>query len=268
MTRSRPVLATLLLLSLSAPVSAAMGPESCTSCPGMTWVKTECRFFYLIGTEPRVVHSIAELPQAVTVTVDDHLAKRLGRPFMSKLQFYEAHVYDLDTYYKHNPTSNRDENRLPRYELAFRVMFYSQEPVEYCATVQLDSAGAVLKDIDLPDVRRYPERGEVVPLQDILNLAHSLGVPTEKATLDMRYEKKSGCLEYIVSYGPPDPTPEYNLIMLYIKAHDPKDYSWFKTALVSYCDPDGRPNNGSQPPVGAPSVRASCSIRPLRAACG
>jgi hypothetical protein len=220
----------------------------------MTWVKTECHFFYLIGTEPRVVRSIAELPQAVTETVDNHFAKRLGRPFMSKLQFYEAHVYDLDTYYKHNPTSNRDENRLPRYELAFRVLFYAQEPVEYCAMVQLDSAGAILKEIELPDVRTHPERGEVVPLQDILNLAHSLGVPTEKATLDMRYEKKSGCLEYIVSYDPPNPPPEYNHIILYVKAHDPKDYSWFKTTVMSYCGADGRPNNGPQPTVGAPSV--------------
>jgi hypothetical protein len=27
-------------------------------------------------------------------------------------------------------------------------------------------------------------------------------------------------------------------------------------------------NNGSQPTVGAPSIRASCSIRTVRAACG
>jgi len=234
----------------------------------MTWVKTECHFFYLIGTEPRVVRSIADLPRVVTATVDDHLAKRLGRPFMSKLQFYKAYVYDLDTYYKRNPTSSRSEDRLPRYELAFRVTFYPQEPVEYCAMVKLDSAGAILNDIDLPEVSKYPERGEVVPLQDILNLAHSLGVPTEKATLDMRYEKKSGCLEYIVSYDPPNPPPEFSHIMLYIKAHDPKDYSWFKTNVFSYGVPDGRPNNGSQPTVGTPSTRASCSIRTLRAACG
>jgi hypothetical protein len=234
----------------------------------MTWVRTECHFFYLPGTEPQIVRSLADLPAPVVTEADKYLSKRLGRPFLSKLQFHEAHVHDLDAYYKKNGAPGRAADHLPKYELAFRVTFYTQGPVEYCATLHLDASGAIMEDIALPDIGANPERGEVVPLLDILNLAHSLGIPTDKAYLDMRYDTRSGCLEYLVSYNPADPPPEYNRITLYIKAHDPKDYFWFKSKVMSDSFPDGRPNNGSQPTDGAPSIQASCPIRALRTAGG
>jgi len=45
---------------------------------------------------------------------------------------------------------------------------------------------------------------------------------------------------------------------------------WWRIRVVSAppTEFDGPSNHGSQPTVGAPSIRASCSIRALRAACG
>jgi hypothetical protein len=229
-----------LIAALSSVSSAGMGPESCFSCPGMTWVRTECHFLWLSET-PRIVHTLGDLPPEVVAKVDAHLERRLGRSFLSKLRFDQAHVSDPKAYYQEHPDWDRAKYPIPTYELAYLVTFYDEGPVEYCAKMEVDSSGGVIEEIDLPPVAGNPRLGNVVSLQEILNLAHSLGVPTDKAYLDMKYDAHSGSLEYLVSYYPEKPPPDYNKITLYIKAHDPKDYYWFKGIEMSSLDHDERP---------------------------
>jgi hypothetical protein len=233
----------------------------------MTWVRTDCDFLWFSDT-PQIVHTAKQLPPEVMAKVTGHLEKRLGRSFFSKLRFDQAHITDADAYYRGHPDWDRVKYPIPTYEIAYVVHFYDAGPVEYCAKIEVGSSGDIIEEIDLPEVGRNPRLGDVVPLQDILNLAHSLGVPTDRAYLDMNYDRRSAVLEYLVWYYPEKPPPEYNKITLYIKAHDPKDYHWFKSTLMSSLESDGRPNHGSQPTDGAPSMRASCSVRALRAAGG
>jgi hypothetical protein len=131
---------------------------------------------------------------------------------------------------------------MPTYEVAYQVAFHEEGPVKYCAKIELDASGAVLEEIDLPAIARHPELGLVVPVQDIINLAHTLGVPTDAEYLDMEYNRNAGYLEYIVSYYPENPPPDYNLMTLHIRAHDPKEYFWFKTKQMSSLERHKRPN--------------------------
>src|SRR5262245_36345095 len=139
-------------VALSQFCFAGVAPTGCSSCPGMTWVRTNCRFFFLPVTEPRVVGSLENLPPEIVAQANHYLSKRLGQAFLAKLQFREAHVLDLDSYYKANPSLDRATTRAPAYELAFLVPFDPQGPVEYCATLQLDTRGSPFADIELPDV--------------------------------------------------------------------------------------------------------------------
>lgn len=231
-----------VLLSQGLAFPGGCEPDIYWSCPGMTWVKTECNFIWSSEDGARITKSLKDLPPEIVAKLHEHLVKRLGRPFMSKLRFGEARIRDVDAYYREYPDWDRVKNPMPTYEVAYQVEFHGEGPVQYCAKIELDASGAVLEEIDLPAVAGNPKLGEVVPLQDIINLAHSLGVPTDKAYLDMKYNRRMGYLEYLVSYGPQDPPPEYNTITLYVRAHDPKEYFWFKSKLMSLLDPHERPN--------------------------
>jgi len=203
--------------------------------PGMTWVKTECHFFWREDDEPnkpRIVHSLEDLPPEVVAKVNAHLAKRLGRDFFSRLRFEEAHVGDPDAFYKQYPDWDRAKSPLSTYEIAWRVLFDDDAPVDYCARLDVDASGGVVHEIDLPPVARNRRLGQVLPLRDILNLAHSVGVPTDQAYLDMKYDSRSRILQYLVSYFPHDHPEDYNRITLVVSAHDPNDYHWFQSLLM------------------------------------
>jgi hypothetical protein len=224
----------------------------------MTWVKTSCNLLWLLGYEPQIIHSLDALPPTILQNLTGHLVDRLGPSFFSRLQFKKGQIIDLDEYYRQKSSDRPAKDTFPAYELAFTILFWTEGPVEYCAQISLDAQGLVLKEIVLPHIATHPERGEVVPLKDILDLAHSVGIPTNKAYLDMKYDQESDTLEYLVSYYVEEES--HNLVILHVKAHDPTEYRWSTATVVSSRRLSKRPNHRLKQPAKA--------VTALAGACG
>src|SRR4030095_18602 len=150
MVNKRFLIVGAVLLSRGLAIPGGCDSESHSSCAGMTWVKTDCNFVWYSEDDARVTKSLKDLPPEILIKLDEHLAKRLGRPFMLKLRFGWARIKDVDAYYRENPNWDRAKNPMPAYEVAYQVAFHEEGPVQYCAKIELDASGAVLEEIDLP----------------------------------------------------------------------------------------------------------------------
>lgn len=250
----------ILLLTSTLGAEKTAPPRGCSLCPGMTWVKKDCQLFFFFAYEPTETSDINELPEWLLKKARRHLINRLGGDVYSRLSFRQAQVVDVDEYYRLNPDWDRIRHPIHAYDLHFLLGFKDEGPVEYCAQIKFDAQGNILTDIDLPVTAKYPERARVLPLQEVLDLAESLGVPLDEAYLEMKYDEPSDTLEYLVWYLIDSPQDGNNRITLHVKAHDPRSFYWSKSRMVAELWDEARPNYRMQPSAGVAAARNELAL--------
>ena len=203
----------------------------CFRCPGMTWVETDCNVFYSGIFDSVEILDIRTLPEPLRGILNAHLNARLGR-YASKLSFKRGYYVDVDSYFKRHPDENREPGWPYTYDLHFNIRLSDDGPVDYCAEIGLDQSGRVLQEINLPEFAKAPEKGSVLGASKLLQFAAALGVPVEKATLELRYDQKSDTLEYRVTFPGPDRSHDYfDRVDLYVTAHDASSYRWGRSRV-------------------------------------
>jgi len=240
---TRAVIAILVGAQLVSQSLAGSRPtrQDCSSCAGMTWVDTTCNGFYAVWYDSSKISRVQDLPAGVRKSLARHLSARLGA-YAAKLTFERAFYVDVDGYFSRHPDEQRKPDWPYSYDVQFKVRLSDDGPVDFCAQIGLDHAGKVLHEIDLPDLSRTPGKGAVLGASQLLALAETLGVPVEKATLDLKYDEKSDVLEYRVEYEVEPKDDDANVGILFVTAHDPSKYRWFRTKVLAGDRSRARPN--------------------------
>ena len=224
--------------------------SDCSKCAGMTWVTTTCNGFYKFWYDSREISDIKDLPAQVRNALAAHLNGRLGK-YAGSLKFERAFYVDVDGYFSRHPDEERRPSWPYSYDVQFTLRLSGDGPVDYCAQIGLDQSGGVLHEINLPNLAMFPELGTVLGASRLLDLAETLGVPVERATLDLKYDDTSQVLEYRVEYGVDPKEDGNNMVVLVVAAHDPSQYRWYRTRLVSSNEGHHRPDIRFQAPAGA-----------------
>src|SRR5262245_22367260 len=236
MTIPRALSAVLLAAQLGGQSLAVQNGKptraDCLSCAGMTWVDTSCNGFYATWYDSLQLPHLDQLPAGVRKALARHLSARLGE-YAAKLTFDRAFYVDVDGYFTRHPGEQRKPDWPYSYDVHFKLRLSEDGPVDYCAQIGLDQNGKVLHEINLPDLSRSPEKGVVLGASRLLALAEALGVPVENARLDLKYDEKSDVLEYRVECDIKAKDDDANLGILFVTAHDPSRYRWFRTKQLA-----------------------------------
>ena len=179
--------------------------------------------------EPKEVDRLSQLPEAVRFSLLKHVRSRIGDAAFSRLLFEGGQVVDKKRLYRDEPDAKDYEWTIPTYELHFMFVMTEHPVVRYCAEIELDEAGGVIKEIDLPRYSKSPEKLRIVPVAKALDVAATKGVPADKAFVDAGYAAEFDNLEWLVSYSTPREPTGFTVTTLHLVAHDPDKYRWSQT---------------------------------------
>jgi len=107
--------------------------------------------------------TLDEIPGQIRRKLHAHLIDRLGEKYVARLRFAGGQIVDHDELYRVDPSANY-QWKVFAYSLIFRISAPEKGITAYYARIELDKNGDVIRDIELPPVRRLPIKQNFIPL--------------------------------------------------------------------------------------------------------
>ncbi len=125
---------------------------------------------------PTTFNSLDALPANVRTKVDEHLGKRFGDSYYSRLAFVSGSSINLAEFLRANP---KTQWRVHSYELVFRFTDLKSGLKEYYARARFDSNGDVIDEINLPEAANFPSKAKIISVDDAIAIAKLHGHKTK-----------------------------------------------------------------------------------------
>ena len=145
---------------------------------------------------------------------------------MARLQFDSGQVVDKDRLLRVDPDAKGYQWPIPTYQLLFLFLMTNQPRVTYCAEIQLDEKGGVLREIDLPVYAKNPEKLQIIPVSQALEVAAHEGMPVDSLSVEAAYNPEFDSLEWLLSQWTRKQRTGFTITILHVVAHDANKHSW------------------------------------------
>lgn len=146
----------------------------------------EVRF---VNYRPVVVFDLENLPPAIQAKARSHLADRVGPDFASRFKFTKAQVVNRRDLKKVEPTANAE--RLHDFDLHFWFGWPEKGIGSYAVSLKLDHKGKLLEPIDVPAIRKHPEKASIIGLDEARMIAVKNGFTIEGASVGIDYHRET-----------------------------------------------------------------------------
>ena len=207
--RSLPVLVWIVLLALALPLPAQ-------SVSG----EKEGGLNFYFPYEPRLLHSLTELPASVRARLDAHLQERLGASFAGRLQFSTAQAVDIAELARTRPNSN-PHREVPAYEVIFSLALPEVGVERFLCSVELRADGSVIHEITLPAFAREPTKATLVPFKVAVEKVAADGrVDPRLAKAEVLYDRKADTLVYCFTQQTAEDAVAVRFRNVEVSAHD------------------------------------------------
>jgi len=143
--------------------------------------------------------SVAQLPAAVRGKLLDHLVNRLGADFSPKLRFDSGQIVDIAKMHWVNPDTKQYKWTVPTYTLDFTFTDPTEGIALYWAQIGLSSTGAVVKEINLPHMKKYGTSQVDTSLKDAVAVAVKLGFNPAHTDAELRYDTRADAVVWKLS---------------------------------------------------------------------
>jgi hypothetical protein len=177
--------------------------------------------------KPAKAKSLDDIPEPARSRIVEHLKKRLGEKFYSILKLSGGQIVDLDELRRKEPNSKNYQWEAPAYLLHFEFRMPEKGIAFYQATIECRRDGSVIKEIDLPEIAKHPERGTFVSLKEALKAAK--GFDLEKSSVEMDYREKEGKCVYRVTQLVRETGPRLFFKSVDIDAHTGRAVAVYKS---------------------------------------
>lgn len=140
---------------------------------------------------PKEVDAETQVPTKINEKLQRHLEDRLGREFYERLHFAYALMVNFDDLYRVNPGARNSRWKIFTYKV---VYFFSKPEIgikRYEAEIWLDDEGAVLKEIDLPDISRHPEKATIISAREAIKISNQNKFRKDTIEIGFREEDDS-----------------------------------------------------------------------------
>jgi uncharacterized membrane protein YkoI len=181
----------IILLLLIAPCHQAYAQRSVSKGPEST---------YFGNYKPREPKSLNELPEKIREKVENHLKARLGDEFYSKLQLSGGQIVNFDDLYRIEPDARNYKWTIFAYSLNFLLAEPKKGIKAYHARILLDSEGNILREIDLPQISKNPEKANIISLAEVRKIAAKQKFPLKRTNAEISYDAERDSLIWTLEY--------------------------------------------------------------------
>lgn len=132
------------------------------------------------GYTPPPLKRFEEIPVAVRERLHAHLLDRFGKRYLARLTYVGGQISDQEEL-PIPPEDGGGTQRIFKYSIWYALSIPPGLGItKYESGIELDRDGNVVREIDLPPTRRFPEKEHLIALEKAYGVAAQLGfVPTE-----------------------------------------------------------------------------------------
>ena len=149
--------------------------------------------------KPKQIKSLDELPPDIKSKIENHLQARFGNNYYSKLNFLIAEIIDVDELFRVEPKFKSYQWKMHTYEFVFKYSDMKKGLSKYFARIRLDLNGDVMHEIDLPEVKKYPQKADLISVDKAIEIAKSKGFKPKKMQITILYDEDVDSLAWNIS---------------------------------------------------------------------
>jgi len=153
--------------------------------------------------EPRYAGSMNDLPQKIKAKLEDHLIKRVGVDFYSKLKLNGGQIVDLERLYIVDENAKNYKWTPYSYYLCFAFSDPKKGVGRYSSQIVLDKEGNIMKEIGLPNIAADSTKRNIIHVNDAKNIAVKKGFDLKTSKIWLGYSQKKDsfvwCFEKVVN---------------------------------------------------------------------
>jgi hypothetical protein len=213
---------------LAAAWTSAAGPAK----PQQTSVESGVSIVSTGDYKPIEPQSLDEIPQDVRERLQTHLLDRLGKDYLASLTFAGGQIVDFDRLYVEEPNAKNYKWTVFAYRLLFRLAAPDKGITEYVAAIELDKNGGVIKEIELPPVRRSPLKANFISLTKAYATAAAHRFDVQQTSAELIYDRVTESIAYrlrqTVAYRSPTGTDR----VIEIDAHSGRVLRVFESSWI------------------------------------
>ncbi len=136
---------------------------------------------------PGIASSLYELPDRVRNKLVDHLLNRLGLDYYSRLRLIDVSVFDLNIdMFIHRTTTK------PIPPFCYIICFSFSDTTKglglYTARILVDNSGEIMKEIHLPDIKKEPQKANILSLEQVKKIATENKFYDDHTTVSLSYD--------------------------------------------------------------------------------
>ena len=140
-------------------------------CFGQEIIEKECYIIHYSHIyEPKKITLLEELPYEIRNKLKNHLLDRIGKEYYSKIEFVKGLIINYKEMLKQDPKVKNYKWKIPTYDLDFKFSDIEKGIKYYCTKITLDSLGKVVNEIELPNVKKNPDRKDLIKKLTILEI--------------------------------------------------------------------------------------------------
>ena len=151
---------------------------------------------YMGAYDPPAPTNWLSIPEPARSRIIAHLKNRLGDDFYAELSLVGGQIIDFKTLREKEPNSKDYEWEVPAYHLVLRFSRPEIGIEYYEACVDCWSDGAIIHEIDLPEIAKHPDRAQFISTTKAVEIAGQRGFDHSKMTMEIAYQEDLGVCIY------------------------------------------------------------------------
>jgi hypothetical protein len=187
---------------------------------GMTY--RDCSQVGFGDYEPKEPRTLSDLPIEIKEKVVTHIKDRVGNNFYSRLILTGGQIVDLNRLQKLENYIKEYKWTPQSYYLCFSFSDTSVGIARFTAKIVLDKSGKVIEEIELPNINNDPSKGQIINMQQAIEIAAKNNYLEKDSFIDFDYDSKEDCFVWMFKKSTfnKDHTMYYKLLL--ISAHTGK----------------------------------------------
>jgi len=155
-------------------------------CFGQEIIEKECYIIHYSHIyEPKKITLLEEVPYEIRNKLKNHLLDRIGKEYYSKIEFVKGLIINYKEMLKQDPKAKNKKWKIPAYDLDFKFSDIEKGIKYYCTKkITLDSLGKVINEIELPNLKKNPDRKILTKKSTILEIIKRQKFNLDNCTLE------------------------------------------------------------------------------------
>jgi hypothetical protein len=140
--------------------------------------------------QPQNVVALTGFPLSIQTQVSTYLLDRLGHDLYGEARFTRGEIVNFDDLRRVDPKASY-QWKVFTYRLVYTFSFPEVGISEYQAEIWLDGNGAVLRDLDFPNVGHHPDKRKLISSGEARRVGRMRGFRATATALDYRVQEGS-----------------------------------------------------------------------------